>query len=62
MAADVPAKKRSGDACECGNGHYRAYSSRNVGEYQIRYIECVQCGSRCRSVVKSHEVVRRKQR
>ena len=57
MAAD---KKRSGDPCECGEGRFRAYTSRRVGdEYQMRYLECVRCGAKCRCVVKSNEVVRR---
>jgi len=57
----APGKRRSGDPCPCGQGHYRAYSSRRCGEeHQLRYLECRACGAKFRSVVKAAEVSRRK--
>jgi DNA-directed RNA polymerase subunit M/transcription elongation factor TFIIS len=56
----APGKRRSGDACSCGRGRYRAYSSRRCDEYQLRYMECRACGTRFRSVVKASEIERRK--
>ncbi len=57
MASD---KKSTGDNCDCGEGRMRTRSSRQRGDYQLRYLECRVCGATCRCVVKADVLYRKR--
>ncbi len=55
---------KSGDACcSCSGGRLRIYSSHDLGELRVQYLDCNKCGAKPadnRIIIEAHQVKKRK--